>query len=64
VNLKRLALRALGQLQGLSQHSAEWDTSVGIDTGYVLDGQGSIPYREDFSLLHSVLTGSGANPAS
>jgi hypothetical protein len=30
-----------------------------------MDGQGSIPGRSrDFSLLHSVQTGSGAHPAS
>jgi hypothetical protein len=31
---------------------------------YDLDGPGSIPGRAKFSLLHSVLTDSGAHPAS
>jgi hypothetical protein len=38
--------------------------TVGIATGYGLDGPGSIPGRARFSLLHSVQTGSGAQPAS
>jgi hypothetical protein len=39
--------------------------SVGITTGYGLDGWGSIPERSKiFSLLHSVQTGSGGLPAS
>jgi hypothetical protein len=33
-------------------------------TGYGLIGLGSIPYMEDFSLLHNVQTDSGADPAS
>jgi hypothetical protein len=34
-------------------------------TGYMLDGQGSIPVRtKDFSLLHNIQTSSGAHPAS
>jgi hypothetical protein len=42
-------------------HRSHWsrDSSVGIATGYGLDGPGF-----DFSLLHSVQTGSGAHPAS
>jgi hypothetical protein len=40
------------------------DSSVGISTSYRLDGWGSIPGRvRDFSLLHSLPTSSGANPA-
>jgi hypothetical protein len=41
------------------------DSSDGIATGYGLDGTGSISRQEqDFSLLHSVQNGSGAQPAS
>jgi hypothetical protein len=40
------------------------DSSVRIATGYGLDGRGSIFGRRDFSLYHSVQTGSGAHPAS
>jgi hypothetical protein len=41
------------------------DRSVGIATGYMLDGWGSIPGgSRDFSPFHSVQTGSGALPAS
>jgi hypothetical protein len=41
------------------------DSSVGVATGYGLDGWGSIPGTgRDFPLLHSVQTGSGAHPAS
>jgi hypothetical protein len=40
-------------------------SSFVIATGYELDGSGSIPCRgRDFSLLHSVQTGSGVHPAS
>jgi hypothetical protein len=40
-------------------------SSVGVVTGYGLDGQGSIPgVVEDISLLHSVQAGSGVHPAS
>jgi hypothetical protein len=39
--------------------------SVGIAKGYELDSRGSIPSKgRDFSLFHSVQTGSGAHPAS
>jgi hypothetical protein len=38
--------------------------SVGIATGYGLDGLGSIPGSVNFYLHHSVQTGSGAHPAS
>jgi hypothetical protein len=38
------------------------DSSVGIATRHGLEGLGSIPDRaRDFSLLHSVQTGSGAH---
>jgi hypothetical protein len=41
------------------------DNSIGIATGYELDGRGSISGRDKiFSVLHSVQTGSGAQPAS
>jgi hypothetical protein len=41
------------------------DNSVGIATGYELDGRGWIPDRgRDFSLLHSVQSGSGAHLTS
>jgi hypothetical protein len=40
------------------------DGSVGIVTGYGLDGRGSILAGTTFSPLHSVQTGSGAHPAS
>jgi hypothetical protein len=41
------------------------DSPVGIDMGYGLDGRDSIPVQaKDFSLLHSVQTGSGTHPAS
>jgi hypothetical protein len=41
------------------------DSSVGVVTGYELDGQGSIPGRgKDFSLLHNVKIGSGSYQAS
>jgi hypothetical protein len=38
--------------------------SVGIVTGYGLDGPGSIPYSAKFSHLHNVQTNSGAHSAS
>jgi hypothetical protein len=47
--------------------SPHWsrDSSVGIATGYGLDGRGSISGRgKRVSLLHSHRTGSGAHPAS
>jgi hypothetical protein len=47
----------------IKQMQGSRDSSVGIATGYGLDGQGLIPGR-DVSLLHSVQTGSGAHPAS
>jgi hypothetical protein len=37
---------------------------VSIGIGYELDGLGSIPGRQDFSLLYSIQTDSGAYPAS
>jgi hypothetical protein len=41
------------------------DSSVGIATGYELNGPGSIPSRDKIiSLPHSVQTGSVTNPAS
>jgi hypothetical protein len=40
------------------------DSSVGVATGYGLDGQGSILDGKIFSRLHSVQTGSEAHPAS
>jgi hypothetical protein len=41
------------------------DSSVGIATGYGLNGRSSITSRDNiFSLLHSVQTGSRAHPAS
>jgi hypothetical protein len=42
------------------------DNSVGILTGYWLDGRGSIPGTSKiyFSVLHSVQTGAGVHPAS
>jgi hypothetical protein len=41
------------------------DSSVGIETGYGLEGSGLIPGRgTNFLLFHSVQTGSGAHPAS
>jgi hypothetical protein len=41
------------------------NSSVGIATGWVLDGPGFIADgARDFCLLHSVLTGSGFHPAS
>jgi hypothetical protein len=40
-------------------------SSVGIITGYGLNGKSSIPgRRRDISLFHKVHTGSGAHPAS
>jgi hypothetical protein len=42
-----------------------WYSSVGIITGYRMDSRSSIPGRAtDFSLFHSVQTGSCAHPAS
>jgi hypothetical protein len=45
-----------------------WGSSDGIASGYGLDGRGvgvrSLAGVRDFSLLHSVQTGSGAQPAS
>jgi hypothetical protein len=47
-----------------SFRSRNRDSSVGIATGYGLDGRGSIPGRDyRFSLLDSVQTDSGAHPA-
>jgi hypothetical protein len=43
------------------------DSSVGIETGYRLDGRRDgvrVPVGTKFSLLRIVLTGSGAHPAS
>jgi hypothetical protein len=41
------------------------DSSVSIATRYGLDGQGRLPARaQNFSLLHSVQTNSGARPVS
>jgi hypothetical protein len=41
------------------------DNSVVTATAYELDGRGLIPGSgKDFSLFHSVQTGSGAQPAS
>jgi hypothetical protein len=41
------------------------DSTVGIVTGYMLDGQGSIFDRSrDLSLLHNIQTGSGVHPSS
>jgi hypothetical protein len=40
------------------------DSSVGIVTGYGLDGPVRFAAVQDFSLLHSVQTDSGAHPAS
>jgi hypothetical protein len=46
-------------------HNGSRDNSVDTAMGYGLDGRGSIPERgKRFFLLHSVQTGSGANPAS
>jgi hypothetical protein len=40
------------------------DSSVGITTGYRLDGRGSIPGRgKRFSVFHRVQNGSGVHPA-
>jgi hypothetical protein len=41
-----------------------WDSAVGTATGYGMDGRGCIPGRCKFFTLHSVQTGSGANPTS
>jgi hypothetical protein len=45
----------------------DWDSSVGIAMGYMLDGLGievRFPARaRDLSLLHSFQTGSGVQPA-
>jgi hypothetical protein len=42
-----------------------WDSLVGITTTFRLDCYSSIPVEaRDFSLLHSIQTGSGAHPAS
>jgi hypothetical protein len=39
------------------------DSTVGIATSYMLDGQGSSPDRSrDFSLLHNVETVPGVHP--
>jgi hypothetical protein len=43
------------------------DSSVGIATGYGLDGQGvgvEVPIRSSIFFLHVVQTGSGVHPAS
>jgi hypothetical protein len=43
------------------------DSAVGIATGYRLDDQGvgvRVPVGANFSLLHVVQTGSGADPVS
>jgi hypothetical protein len=43
------------------------DISIGIAVGSELEGHGSVRLpagKRDFSLLHSVKTGSGAHPAS
>jgi hypothetical protein len=40
------------------------DISVGVEMDYGLDGEDSIPGPQDFSLLRSVWTGSGAHPTS
>jgi hypothetical protein len=39
-------------------------SSVGITTGYGLDGPGSIPGKARFLFLHTIQTGSGAHSAS
>jgi hypothetical protein len=49
----------------LGEYPESRDSSVGIATGYRLDGRGSIPGgAENFSLLYNVQTGSEAHPAS
>jgi hypothetical protein len=40
------------------------DSSVGIATGYGLDGRGSIPGSDKTFSLHSVQTSSGAHPGA
>jgi hypothetical protein len=40
------------------------DGSVGVGTGYGLDGRSSLAVAGDFSLLHSFKTASEAHPAS
>jgi hypothetical protein len=39
------------------------DSSVGISTGYGLDGRGSFPVKARLFSLRSVQTGSGVHPA-
>jgi hypothetical protein len=40
------------------------DSSVGIATGYGLDGRVRVPAVQEFSILHGVHTDCGAHPAS
>jgi hypothetical protein len=45
--------------------SMSWESSVGIDVGHGLDGQGLIPGSgKHLSLLHSVQADYGVHPAS
>jgi hypothetical protein len=51
------------KVSSLLRYRRSWDVSVGIATGYGLDCRVSSPGMTDFSLLHSVQTGSVAHPA-
>jgi hypothetical protein len=48
-------------------HNMSWDSSVGIATGYGLDGRGvrvRVPVKARFYLLHFIQTGSVTQSAS
>jgi hypothetical protein len=63
-----LSVWLLGQefwLDGMQKKFRSRNSSVGIATGYGLDGRVHFPSgTRDFSLLHSVQTGSEAHPFS
>jgi hypothetical protein len=49
----------------ISIFNRRWSSSVGIATGYELEGRGTIPYvGQSFSLLRSGQIGSGAHAVS
>jgi hypothetical protein len=45
-------------------HNESRNSSVGIETGYGLEGGPSIPWRGKIFLYYSIHTGSGAHQAS
>jgi hypothetical protein len=48
----------------MSGYNSEFNSSVGIATGYGLNGKVRVPVGTRFYLLHVVQTGIGAHPAS